>query len=61
MSAMRSHLRQAGFMSNVLAIVLLTAPLPTHAQNTTGSAASSIETVTVAPHSRQAERQSIAR
>ncbi|NQD94424.1 hypothetical protein HP532_17415 [Pseudomonas sp. CrR25] len=31
MSALRSHTRQAGLMANLIALALLTLPLPTHA------------------------------
>lgn len=34
MSALRSHTRQAGLLSNLLAFALLALPLPTHADTT---------------------------
>lgn len=39
MPTTRSHVRHAGLLSNLLALALLTLPLPTQAANTTADAA----------------------
>ena len=38
MPTTRSHVRHAGLLSNLLALALLTLPLPTQAANTTADA-----------------------